>query len=102
MTFDIHDFGSSVVLRAETAGLTIRGPNTLSARERWPIEAIQSPGGWRTAVEVEQLLELGLADEGDESIRVPYSNFETIASDLPVSLTAAWTSHSPFLPLSGL
>lgn len=97
MTFDIHDFGASVVVRAEANGLTIRGLNKLSARENWPADAIQSPGAWRTAVEIEQLLELGLAEENADGIAIPYENFESIANDLPVSVTGAWTAHSPFL-----
>ncbi len=43
------------------------------------------------------MLELGLAEEADGAIRVPYANFEAIQNDMPVSLIGAWTPHSPFL-----
>ena len=97
MTFEIHDFGGSVGLVAESGGLALRGPKILSRREDWPPEAISSHGAWRTAVEIEQLLELGLADEEADAIRIHYENFETIANDIPVGFTGAWTEHSPFL-----
>jgi hypothetical protein len=54
-------------------------------------------GAWRASIEIEQLLELGLAEETDRAVRVPYENFETIRNDMPVSLIGSWTSHSPFL-----
>jgi len=54
-------------------------------------------GAWRSAIEIEQLLELGLAEEQDGAVRIPYENFEAIANDMPVSLIGAWVVHSPFL-----
>ena len=97
MTFAIHNFGNSVAISAEAEGLVIRGPQDLSKREQWPREALLTTGAWRTSIEIEQLLELGLAEETDGAVRVPYGNFETIQSDMPVSLIGAWVSHSPFL-----
>ena len=97
MTFPIHRFGSSVEVSAESQGLTIRGPRELSKRENWPADASEATGAWRTSVEIEQLLELGLAEEQDGAVRIPYENFEAIQSDMPVSLIGAWSPHSPFL-----
>lgn len=97
MTFEIHRFGKSVDVLAEPSGLTIRGPHNLSRRENWPADALATTGAWRTAVEVEQLLEVGLAEEQDGAVQIDYSNFEAIQNDMPVSLTGAWTPHSPFL-----
>jgi len=97
VTFSIHSFGSSVAISAEATGLTARGPRELSRREHWPADALLTAGAWRTAIEVEQLLELGLAEETDGAVRIPYENFETIQNDMPVSLIGAWVSHSPFL-----
>lgn len=97
MTFDIHLFGASVRLQAGSEGLALRGPVVLSRRENWPAEAIGAKGGWRTAVEIEQLLELGLADERADAVWLRYENFEAISNEMPVGLTAAWTGHSPFL-----
>jgi SNF2-related domain/Helicase conserved C-terminal domain len=97
MTFFIHRFGSSVEVSAAPEGLTIRGPRELSKRENWPADALAATGAWRTAVEVEQLLEEGLADEQQGEIRVPYSNFAVIQSEMPVSLIGTWSPHSPFL-----
>ncbi len=97
MTFAIHSFGGSVAISAEAAGLTIRGPRKPSRREYWPQDALLATGGWRTSIEIEQLLELGLAEETEGAVRVPYENFEAIQTDMPVSLIGAWAPHSPFL-----
>jgi hypothetical protein len=97
MTFFIHRFGDSVEVLAGPDGLTIRGPRELSKRENWPADALAATGAWRTAVEIEQLLEEGLADEEQDEIRVRYSNFAVIQSEMPVSLIGTWSPHSPFL-----
>jgi hypothetical protein len=97
MTFFIHRFGNSVEVSAAPEGLTIRGPLELSKCENWPADALTTTGAWRTAVEIEQLLESGFAEEHDGAIRVPYANFEAIQSEMPVSLIGAWSQHSPFL-----
>ena len=97
MTFPLHKFGNAVDVSAEPEGLSIRGPGDLSRRENWPPDALAAAGGWRTSIEIEQLLELGLAEEHEGAIRIAYGNFEAIQNDMPVSLVGAWTPHSPFL-----
>ena len=97
MTFPIHQFGNAVELVAEAVGLTVRGPRELSQRQNWPTEALAAPGGWRSAIEVEQLLELGLAELREGGIVVPYGQFEAVREDMPVGLIEAWSKHSPFL-----
>ena len=97
MTIAIHRFGGSVQASAEPDGLVIRGPLELSQRQNWPAEALAAPGGWRSAIEIEQLLEIGLAEARDGAVVVPYRNFEAIGEDMPVSLIDAWSTHSPLL-----
>jgi hypothetical protein len=97
MMFTIHRFGQLVEITAEREGLIIRGPQGVSSRERWPADAIAAPGGWRTAIEVEQLIELGLAESDECRVLVRFDNFQTIAEDMPVGLVSAWSAHSPFL-----
>lgn len=97
MTIAIHRFGNSVEVSAEADGLTIRGPRELSQRQNWPAEALAAPGGWRSAIEIEQLLEIGLAELREGAVVVPYRNFEAIREDMPVSLIGAWSPHSPLL-----
>jgi hypothetical protein len=97
MTLLLHRFGKSVEVVAERNGLTIRGGADLSRRENWPPEALATTGGWRTAVEVEQLLEFGLAEQSEGAVLIPYENFAAIQEDLPVRLISDWTPHSPFL-----
>ena len=84
-------------MSAEATGLAIRGPRELSKREYWPPDALMTTGAWRASIEIEQLLELGLAEGTDGAVQVPYGSFETVQNDIPVSLIGAWTSHSPFL-----
>ncbi len=97
MTFPIHKFGGSVEVSADPEGLTIRGPRELSKRENWPADALADSGAWRTSVEVEQLLELGFAEEHGGAVRIPYGNFEGIQCEMPVSVIGMWAPHSPFL-----
>ncbi len=69
----------------------------MSRRENWPSDALATTGAWRTSVEIEQLLESGFAETRDGAIHIPYSNFEPIHREMPVSLIGAWSPHSPFL-----
>jgi len=69
----------------------------LSGRETWPRDALGAPGGWRTAIEIEQLLEVGLAEQVGTDVIVPYTNFQEIDDQMPVALTQAWSKPSPFL-----
>ena len=97
MTFPLHRFGNSVEIAAEKDHLAIRGPADLSKRENWPADASGSPGGWRTSIEIEQLLELGFAAECNGSVLITYDNFEAIQNEIPVNFISAWAAHSPFL-----
>jgi SNF2 family DNA or RNA helicase len=97
MRFRLHRFADLVDVSADAAGLTVRGPSDLSQRENWPAPALATAGAWRTSVEIEQLLELGLAEEVEGAIRVPYENFERIQTEIPVRFIEAWSPHSPFL-----
>ena len=97
MTLSIHLLGKSVKISAEADGLAIRGPRDLVTRDEWPTDALAALGGWRTAIEIEQLIELGLAESLPCRVLVPYRNFQTIQDEMPVSLMSAWSTHSPFL-----
>lgn len=100
MSFFLHSFGNAVEVAAGAEGLSIHpssGEYDLSRRENWPPTALGGPTGWRTAVEIEQLLELGFAENISGEILIPYQNFQAIDSEMPVSLTKAWSEPSPFL-----
>lgn len=99
MSFHLHSFPGGVELLAAPNGLVLRSPagNDLSRRVNWPPEALAAPGGWRTAIEVEQLLELGLAETDGSGVLVPYGNLETIGAEMPVSFPIVWVQPSPFL-----
>ena len=100
MTFHLHSFPGAVQVSAEPEGIAVHSAaqgHDLARREDWPAEALAAPAGWRTAIEIEQLVELGLAEDKDGKILVPYQNFQTIDSEMPVSFTKAWAQPSPFL-----
>jgi SNF2-related domain len=100
MNIVLHRFGTSIEVAAGDAGLAFSsfgGAIDLAARESWPADALSAPGGWRTALELEQLTELGLAEASATNVVVPYSNFKEIDEQIPVSLVHAWSEPSPFL-----
>ncbi len=100
MSFILHSFPGGIEVAAETKALAVRpvaGELDLSRRENWPAESLTAPAGWRTAIEIEQLVELGLADLVGGAILVPYENFQVLESEMPVSLSRAWAQPSPFL-----
>jgi len=98
MTFELHTF-EGVSISANSTGLWVRPQLEevdCGKRETWARDALDAPGGWKTAVEVEQLLELGLAEPHDRSIVVPFGNFEEI-DQIPFGITKAWTKSNPFI-----
>ena len=99
MSFTIHKLGKSVEIVATSEGLLVHchPAGDLSRREHWPQDALESPGGYRSSTEVEQLLELGLAEEANGGVMIPFENFHTISDEWPVELTAGWAKPSPFL-----
>jgi hypothetical protein len=100
MIFTLHSFPGGIDIAAESEGLAIRPTSAkieLSHRENWPPAALAAPAGWRTAIEIEQLLELGFAEAKDGKILVPYRNLATIDAEMPVSFPRAWVQPSPFL-----
>ncbi|MFL6451763.1 MAG: DEAD/DEAH box helicase [Bryobacteraceae bacterium] len=70
---------------------------SISRREEWPLESLSEPGGWRTAIELEQLLEVGFASENNGSVLIRYEHFRDISAEMPVKMLLAWTEASPFL-----
>jgi hypothetical protein len=100
MSFILHSFLAGIEIAAEKEGLSVRsvaGELDLSRREHWPTESLAAPAGWRTAIEIEQLVELGLAEVKNGEILVPYQNFQVIDSEMPVSVAKNWAEPSPFL-----
>lgn len=100
MKFILHSFPGAVEIIAEVAGAMIAcaaNRRDLSRRENWPTDTLTAPGGWRTAVETEQLLELGLAESEGGRVLLPYRNFEAIQAEMPVTFPTAWVQASPFL-----
>jgi hypothetical protein len=96
----LHRFDGGVEVAAGDVGLEVSIPSrasNLAARESWPSVALSAPGGWRTALELEQLTELGLAEASKSGVVVPYNNFMEIDEQIPVSLVHAWSEPSPFL-----
>jgi hypothetical protein len=97
MTLTIALLGKSVRVLAETDGLWFRcDQGTLATMEGWPAEALAADAGRATAIEVEQLLEQGLAETQDGHVRIPYACFAQLRK-LEYRSTMRWTDWSPFL-----
>ena len=100
MSIQLHQLGQSVQVIADETALfvkSISGSVDWTRRETWPQDALDVPGGWRTAIELEQILELGYGDIYNGFARVPYDRFEELERELPVRTTTDWTTPSPFL-----
>src|SRR2546426_12360008 len=89
MSFLLHKFAESVEALAAEDGLRVRAVRSgidLSGRGTWPQDALDALGGWRTAIEIEQLLEVGLAELAGTDVGVPYANLREIDGQMPASL----------------
>jgi hypothetical protein len=98
VSIEIGRLGASVVVVAEAGALCLRATGldfTLEERRRWPRDALRAPGGLTTAIEVEQLLEQGLALSDANGISVPYPAFEDIER-LGLRFARRWAEQSPF------
>jgi hypothetical protein len=98
LTATLHQFPNLEVV-ADATGLRITSSREgvrPERRETWPAENLQAARGWKTAIEIEQLVELGLAEPGPGAVSIPYRNFDEIDS-IQNGITSAWTLPSPFL-----
>jgi len=68
----------------------------LSARSGWPEVALHHPEGLKTALDLEQCLELGFAHSDDHGIFIPYGSFPDVRRS-GISITTRWVEWSPFL-----
>jgi len=87
-----------VSIVAATDGLRIGTPDStdLSTRSSWPSVALEHPDGLRTALDIEQCLELGLAHTDDEGLIIPYGSFPDVRRS-GISITTRLVEWSPFL-----
>lgn len=98
LTLSLHQFPILEIV-ADASGLRITSSRVgvrPERRETWPAEALQAARGWKTAIEIEQLVELGLAESEPGAVSIPYRNFDEIDS-IQNGITSAWTVPSPFL-----
>lgn len=99
MTFELHTFQGVIAILAEEHGLVVRSDDAaidVARRETWPVQAIGSPGAWKAAIELEQLVELGLASVDNGAATVRYEDFGAVES-AEIGLTSAWVPGSPFI-----
>lgn len=99
MTISIGTLGS-VMVTAEDDALWLRTANpsqsSLDLESNWPTDALQEAGGRSTAIEIEQLLEQGLAESEGAHVYVPWNSFAEARKQEFRSLFQ-WTDWSPFL-----
>jgi hypothetical protein len=98
MNFLIQQLGS-VRMTAEASGLMFRSSSSeqiLSSRQGWPKDVLASGRAWRTALDIEQLLECGAASVYEDGVLVCYEDF-ALVRELGFETTSVWTQPSPFL-----
>jgi SNF2 family DNA or RNA helicase len=97
MTLTLANLGP-VELVATTGGLKVSSQvsRDLTSRSNWPTEALQHPDGLKTALEVEQCLELGFAQVDGESVLIPYASFPEVRRS-GIGITTHFGEWSPFL-----
>jgi superfamily II DNA or RNA helicase len=98
MTLTVAQVGQSVRVVAQTDGLWFRCDHdtNLATMDGWPADALAARAGRATAIELEQLLEQGLAETQDGQVRIPYACFAQLHR-LEYRSTMRWTDWSPFL-----
>ena len=99
MTSTLQRLSGGVAVEADNVGLSFWCGQTgcsLDDTKHWPPEALATPIGLRTAIQVEQCLEMGLAHQSEGRVCIDYADFADIHS-LNLELTRAWTEWSPFL-----
>jgi hypothetical protein len=94
--FELARLGTSVVIRADKAGLRFEAPVMLNRRENWPPDAKAARFGRQTAFEIEQLLELGVAQVHDSAVVVGYEQIAD-ADAFGIDIASRWTPWCPFL-----
>jgi SNF2 family DNA or RNA helicase len=97
MNFKLTALGP-VSVDASTDGLKISTqPYTdLSTRLNWPTEALDHPDGLKTALEIEQCLELGFAQTDPDGILIPNGSFPDVRRS-GIEITTRLAEWSPFL-----
>jgi hypothetical protein len=98
MTLLLKQFGTEVTLIAGTDELFVQSTSMIdwTRPETWPLDALESGSGRRTAYEVASLLEMGLAFNDCDSVCIPYRNFPEIEKE-EFRLPTAFAVSSPFL-----
>src|SRR5205823_1147547 len=98
MTIVLGTLGHDIWASAEPDGWCVRPPAgaSLVERDAWPSSAQGDPRVQAVALEIEQLLEMGLAQARDTGIVVAWEIFgEAIEAELTLPLR--WTDGSPLM-----
>src|SRR5437763_12043762 len=86
VTFDLYAIGDAIYAVAEENGLHIysSAPNIdIARKETWPEKLSATPGAWKQAVQIEQLVELGVGIVDTSGFHLPYAQFdEAVAADI--------------------
>lgn len=100
MTFDLFSFGESIFVIADNVGVRAYAKDAdidLSKKETWPGPLLSTPGAWKVAIQIEQLLERGLAEIGDDgTFLLPHERIDDAGAE-DLDLTSSWISPAPYL-----
>jgi superfamily II DNA or RNA helicase len=98
ITFDLFSIDGAVGATADEDGIRIQAKSAaidIFQKETWPAKVIDQPGAWKCAIQIERLLESGLASRDETGFCLPYSRVSE-AAELESDLTASWIPHSRF------
>jgi hypothetical protein len=97
MTIELAKLGPLTVNAADES-LVIESESIadLSSRASWPTNALEQTEGLRTAIEIEQCLELGCAASSPGRITIPYESFPAIRR-AGLGIANRWSEWSPYL-----
>jgi hypothetical protein len=97
MTLTLAALGTvSVVATASGLQIGTADGTDLSTRSNWPREALEHSDGLKTALDVEQCLELGFAHQDGLGVLIPCAVFPDVRRS-GISITTRWAEWSPFL-----
>jgi hypothetical protein len=99
MTFDLFSLGDSVRVVAAEDGVRVTSKDPqidISRKDSWPSHVLSLPGGWKAAVQIEQLLERGLAGISADGLLLPYSNMDDAVAE-SLDITVGWVQPAPYL-----
>jgi len=98
-SFELFSFEDKIGVAADEVGIRIHSNNPnidVARKETWPAELLALSGAWKTAVQIEQLTEMGLGTKEPTGFLLPYHKFDD-AIDSGINIVEGWVKDCPYL-----